>query len=109
MEKFCNAGDNDIKYFIESNATKNKKRSTNNWLNVYNAQARSIGKEAVLKLELIKLNDVLEHIYAKVKTTKGTDYEPDCLKVHACFARSTLKKRVTNINNKIVDNLLNKY
>ena len=42
----------------------------------------SRGKGEVLKkLELIKLNYVFEHFYAEVKTTKGTDYEPDFSKV----------------------------
>ena len=94
MERSSNAGDEDIKFFIESSTSKNTKRSTNNWLNVYKAWAKSRGKEEVLeKLEPRELNDVLEHFYAEVKTTKGTDYEPDCLKVMLASLDGHLKEK----------------
>ena len=74
MERFSNVGNDYIKFFIEWSTSKNTKHSTNNWLNVYKAWARSKGKEEALeKLEPKELNDVLEHFYAEVKTTTGTD------------------------------------
>jgi len=94
MERFDSVGDSEIKFFIESSTCDNTKKSTNNWIHVYQVWARSRGKEENLeKLEPGDLNKVLEQFYAEVKTVKGKDYEPDSLKVMLAALDRYLKEK----------------
>ena len=94
MERFNEADESDIKFFIDSNRSANTKLSTSNWLKIYQLWARARGKEInPEKLEPYELNKTLELFYAEVKKSNGKDYEPDSLRVMIAAVDRHLKEK----------------
>ena len=62
--------------------TKNTKRSTDYWTNIFQQWAKTRGKNEQLEsYEVPQLNEALTQFFAKLRKRSGEEYEPDSLKV----------------------------
>ena len=62
--------------------TKNRKRSTDYWTNIFHQWAKTRGKNEELEShEVPHLNEALAQFYAELMKGSGEEYEPDSLKV----------------------------
>ena len=78
-ERFFNSDDQEIEFFREAASSKNTKRSTSNWINVFNEWAKVRGVNSdITDIPPLHLDKLLSKFYEKVKKD-GTDYEPSCL------------------------------
>ena len=82
MDRFYNANDDDINFFIEASTSKNTKKSTNNWVALFSNWAISRGyNPAIEQHPPAELNTILEKFYVELRKTDGKDYEPSSLRV----------------------------
>ena len=82
MNRFFNASDSDIEALKEASSSKNTKRSTLNWLQLFNKWKEThTYTQEIHTYEPKELNVILERFYAELRKTDGKDYEPTCLRV----------------------------
>jgi hypothetical protein len=83
QSRFLAANQNTIEAFKNSAKNQNTRKSTEFWVRVWGKWCleKKIAQVAIENYEPHELNKLLESFYAEVKTQKGEDYEPECLKI----------------------------
>ena len=78
----------------ENAVNKNTRKSTNDWLSVWNEWASIRGYRKELEsYPPTELNDCLQKFYAEIRNKKGEEYEPDSLKVMLAALDRYLKEK----------------
>ena len=79
----------DLERLISNTENKNTKKTTRTWANRFNSwrESRAIVQE-LHDIPPEELDKILQHFYAKLVKSDGTDYEPESLRVMiACLDR----------------------
>ena len=95
MEKrFKLLSDADLQNLSAKSESKNTKRSTSTWINVYQTWAKERSKKPDREgYSPQELNSVLCQFYGEVRKKDGEDYEPDCLRVMQSSLHRYLKEK----------------
>ena len=77
--RFFEAKDDDIDFFMEASTSKNTKKGTQVWIYVFNNRAKCRGyNEPIYAYKVSELNEVLKKFYVEVRKKDGSSYEPNC-------------------------------
>ena len=77
--RFFEAKDDDIDFFIEASTSKNTKKGTQVWTYVFNNWAKCSGyNEPIYTYKVSELNEVLKKFYVEVRMKDGSSYKSNC-------------------------------
>ena len=83
MNRFYSPSDSDFDASKQASSNKNTKKPTLSWMRVFNNwKITHSYTEEIHTYQPEDLNPILEKLYAELRKTNGSDYEPACLRVH---------------------------